>query len=129
MGQFKRAVEATCKGAQAAIRKGNVFSAAFHLKEMVQEEALQELFIAAMDEARNDGDLWWEYRCLQELEWDSEAADFLLNHRPEIEASGEPHFLEVLAIALGDTEQYVSLRKDEARSISAKPEGEDAEAQ
>lgn len=68
MGRFKEAVVATCKGAQTAIQKGNIFTAAFHLQEMVQDDALQELFIVAMEEARNDGDLWWQYRCLQELE-------------------------------------------------------------
>lgn len=78
-----------------------------------------------MEEAGREGDLWWQFRCLQELDWEKEATDFLLQHRSEIEDGSEPHFLEVLAIALNDTEQYVALRKEEARSISAKPEPED----
>ena len=44
----------------------------------------------------------------------------------EIEESGDPNFLEELAIALGDTEQYLALRKDHARSLSAKSETEDS---
>jgi len=122
IGEFRLAVEATCKGAQAAIRNGNIFSAAFHLKEMVEAESLEELFVLALDEAEREGDLWWQYRCLQELGWESEADDFLMRHRKEIEQTGEPQFLEVLTIALGDTEEYLALRKEEARSLSAKPE-------
>ena len=126
IGEFRMAVEATCKGVQSAIRNGNIFTAAYHLKEMVEEDSLEELFILALEEARQAGDLWWQFRCLQELGWDSEANDFLTTHRAEIEESGDPNFLEELAIALGDTEQYLALRKDHARSLSAKSETEDS---
>lgn len=40
----------------------------------------------------------------------------------QIEKAGEPHFIEALSIALGDVDRYVKLRKQEAQSISAKPE-------
>ncbi|MBA2527340.1 MAG: hypothetical protein H0V18_16395 [Pyrinomonadaceae bacterium] len=88
---------------------------------MIEEAALEELFVNAMEQARKKRDLWWQYRALQELEWYSEAKEFLLKHRKEIERAGEPHFLEALAIALGDNDTYLELRKEEARSISAKP--------
>jgi hypothetical protein len=44
----------------------------------------------------------------------------LLEHQKEIEDSGESHFIEELSVALGDTQRYLELRKEEARSISAK---------
>jgi hypothetical protein len=121
-GQYEAAVQATCEGAQFAIEEGNVFTAAFHLKEMIEEGTLQELFMIAMEQARKKKDLWWQYRALQELEWYAEGNEFLLKHRKEIEKAGEPHFLEVLAVALGDNDTYIELRKQEAQSISAKPE-------
>jgi hypothetical protein len=110
----------TSKGAIKAIQEGNIFSAAYHLKEMVDDDTLEELFIIAMEDARNENDLWWQYRCLQELGWDTEAKKFLLEHQKEIEDSGESHFIEELSVALGDTQRYLELRKEEARSISAK---------
>lgn len=121
LGDYRLAAISTSKGVMGAIQEGNIFTAAFHLKEMVEDDTLEELFIIAMKDARKQNDLWWQYRCLQELGWDTEANQFLLAHRKEIEASGEAHFVEELAVALGDTERYLELRKEEARSISSKP--------
>jgi hypothetical protein len=121
LGDYQLAATSTSKGVIRAIQEGNTFSAAFHLKEMIDDDTLDELFIIAMDDARNQNDLWWQYRCLQELGWDTEGKEFLLEHRSEIENSGEPHFIEELTVALGDTERYLELRKEEAQSISAKP--------
>jgi hypothetical protein len=110
-------------GVVEAIDKGNVFSAAFHLKEMISEGILDSLFIEAMAEAEEQNDLWWQYRCLEELEWESEAKAFLLEHRKEIEALDDPDlFNEALAIALDDKQRYKELRKAEARSLSARPD-------
>jgi len=120
LGDYKLAAINTSKGIIGAIQEGNIFTAAFHLKEMIEDDALEELFIIAMKDARKQNDLWWQYRCLQELGWDTEAKEFLLVHRKEIEASGEDHFIEELTIALGDTVRYLELRKEEARSLSAK---------
>jgi hypothetical protein len=120
LGDHKLATISTSKGAIKAIQEGNIFSAAYHLKEMVDDDTLEELFIIAMEDARNENDLWWQYRCLQELGWDTEAKKFLLEHQKEIEDSGESHFIEELSVALGDTQRYLELRKEEARSISAK---------
>lgn len=128
LGDYILAAKSTSKGVTSAIEEGNIFTAAFHLKEMVEENTIEELFIVAMQNARAQDDLWWQYRCLQELDWNKEAKDFLLEHRNKIEASGEAHFIEELTVALGDTERYLELRKEEARSISAKPQpGDDGE--
>lgn len=121
VGDYRLAAISTSKGVIHAIQEGNIFTAAFHLKEMVEGNVLEELFIIAMKDVCQQNDLWWHYRCLQELGWDSEAKGFLLEHRKEIEASDEAHFIEELTAALGDTKRYLELRKEEARSISAKP--------
>lgn len=121
LGDYPMAAQSTSKGVVEAIENGNVFTAAFHLQEMIEDEVLEELFVIAMEKARKQNSLWWQYRCLEELGWDSEAQQFLLEHREEIEASGEPHFIEPLSLALGDTTRYVELRKEEANASSAKP--------
>lgn len=123
--EYELATKATCKGVIESIEEGNIFSAAFHLKEMFREGTLDALFIDALHDAEEEGDLWWQYRCLEELEWEEEANNFLLDHQDEIEELDTPEFNEVLTAALGDKERYVELRKEEAQSISAKPTLED----
>jgi cytochrome c biogenesis protein ResB len=118
--QPQNATRATCRGVINAIENGNLFSAAFYLKEMLEETMLESLFIASLKQASDRGDLWWQYRALQELEWHSEAREFLLENQEEIEASEEPHFIEQLTVATDDKHRYVELRKEEALSISAK---------
>jgi hypothetical protein len=125
LGDYELATISTSRGVIKAIQEENIFSAAFHLKEMVDDDTLEELFIIAMEDARNRNDLWWQYRCLQELGWDTEAKKFLLEHQKEIEDSGESHFIEELSVALGDTKRYLELRKEEAHSISAKSSASD----
>ncbi len=122
--EHELAIQATCKGVILSIEEGNIFSAAFHLKEMVSGGILDSLFINALSQAEEDDDLWWQYRCLEELEWDEEAKQFLLDHNEEIEELDEPEFNEPLALALGEKERYIELRKEEARSLSAKPTAE-----
>ncbi len=106
--EYQLAAHATCKGVVEAIEEGNVFTAAFHLKE-----------------AEEENDLWLQYRCLEELEWNEEAKQFLLAHRKEIEELDAPEFDEPLALALEDKQRYIELRKEEARSISAIPDQAD----
>ena len=122
--EYQLAAQVTCKGVVQAIAEGNVFTAAFHLKEMVSEGNLDYLFTYALNQAEEEKDLWWQYRCLQELEWDEEAKQFLLHHQKEIEELDEPGFNEQLALALGEKQRYTQLRKEEAQSLSAKLDSE-----
>jgi hypothetical protein len=123
--EYELATQATCKAVVDAVEEGNIFTAAFHLKEMVSEGTLDFLFIDALNQAEEVNDLWLQYRCLEELEWDEEAKQLLLDHRKEIEKLDAPEFDEPLALALEDKQRYIELRKEEARSISARPDQED----
>jgi hypothetical protein len=125
LGDYRMAARVTSQGVIDAIDKGNVFSAAYHLKEMVQDGVLEELFTIFLGEARNRNDLWWQYRALEELGWDTEIKELVLKHREEIEMSEGSGLKEALALVLGDTQHYVELRKEEAREISAKPVDEE----
>ncbi|MEJ7843264.1 MAG: hypothetical protein WKF95_15980, partial [Rubrobacter sp.] len=126
LGDYSLAAQNTSKGVVKAIEEGNIFTAAFHIQEMVGDDVLEELFIIAMESAREQNSLWWQYRCLEELGWDREAQQFLLEHKEEIEASNEPYFIELLSLALGDTARYLELRKEEASASSAKPLSEES---
>lgn len=118
--EYQLSVQVTCKGVIKELEEGNIFSAAYSLKEMNKERVVEQLFIDALEKAHERNDLWWQYRAFQELEWDDEAMEFLLEHREEIEEAGEPHFLVQLAIALGDEQQYIEMRKKEAIAESAR---------
>lgn len=122
LGRYPEAVRATCRGATEAIAKGNIFSAAFYLKEMYEDGGIEHLFMQAFSKAEADNDLWWQYRCLQELGWHSEAREFLLRHQDEIQDTEDPSWLEELTQALGDDRRYVDLKIEEARAISARPD-------
>jgi hypothetical protein len=125
LGEYELATQATCKGAVGAIMEGNVFTASFHLKEMISVGTLDYLFMDALHQAEEAGDLWLQYRCLEELEWDEEAKQFILDHREEIETLDSPEFDEPLALALKDKQRYRELRKEEARSLSTRPDTEE----
>ncbi len=120
LGDSPASASSICLGAIEAIKRGNIFSAAYYLKEMMEEGTIDDLFIEALKKASEEGDLWWQYRSLQELGWDSEAHQLLLDHKEEIENDADSPLLEYLLLALGNTRRYVEVRKDEARSISAK---------
>ena len=122
--EYEQAAQATCKGIIEALERGNAFTAAIYLKEMMTEGIVEYLFMDALEKASKQNDLWWQFRSMQELEWIDDAKELLLEHRQEIEESGETSLLEQLAIALGDRQRYIELRKQEARSISARPDNE-----
>jgi hypothetical protein len=51
-----------------ALRDGRTFSAAYYFKEMSEDSIDRALFEKAYNESREKGDVWWEFRSLQELE-------------------------------------------------------------
>jgi hypothetical protein len=78
-GEDQFAASATCKGVVRALGRGEVFSAAFYLKEMIEQGVIDDLFTLALRKSEEENDLWWQFRSMQELGWDSEARDLLLN--------------------------------------------------
>jgi hypothetical protein len=87
-----------------SLERGRIFTSAYYLKELFEEDLVDRLFEAALQEATDEGDLWWQVRCLQELEWDSELKDLLLSNEEEIRSSGDLKLLPLLLRAKGDDE-------------------------
>lgn len=116
MGRHREATSDYIRGINETLRKGNFFAAAFYLKEFMEKHLLEELFVLALQKAREEENLWWQVRALQELEWQKELDDLILSHAEEIEQSQDPALLMLLAEAKGDTSQYIELRKTSARN-------------
>lgn len=106
------AVQYYCKGIVESLQKGNIFSAAFYLKEMSSVEKLQNrLFEIAYDQATKEKNLWWQIRALQELGWNSELTELLKANKVEIEKSGDPMMMLLLYRSLGNQRRYVETMK------------------
>jgi hypothetical protein len=69
LGRYVEATQDYLKSVQNDLNDHNYFSAAFYLKEMVEEGCIEQLFIEALAEATEEDNLWWQARTLQELEW------------------------------------------------------------
>jgi tetratricopeptide (TPR) repeat protein len=99
-----------------SLQEGNFFSAAFYLRELQEKDLLKELQVMALRQAEDGGEMWWQVRSLEELGWGSELHDLLLNNKDEILESGNPSLQAKLAVAMGDMDRYIQLRKTEAEN-------------
>jgi hypothetical protein len=84
---------------------------------LVNEGLLQELFVLALREASQRGDLWWQIRALEELGWYKELDALVLEHAKDIENTEDTSLLLLLARAKGDVEKSVQLRKRLANNL------------
>jgi tetratricopeptide (TPR) repeat protein len=127
LGKTREAISDYIFGINESLQDNQYFSAACYLKEFVEEGLLDELFILALRQSADEGDLWWQIRALQELGWHKELDEFVLKHAEEIEKSGNPMMTLLLASAKGDTRKYVEIRKTMARTerISIVGEGDE----
>lgn len=115
LGRMRESAEDYVRGILESLQEGNLFAAAYYLKEVHELGLTRELFILAMNKAKENGDLWWQVRALQELGWAKELQAFLIRHQAEIEASGNPLLLVLLAESRGDKKTSIELRKAIAR--------------
>ncbi len=111
VGRPVEAVRAYCQTVSDDLDKGNLFSAAYYLKELSGEKLFEPIFELAFRERSEKGDLWWQVRCLQELGWDGQLKELVTSKRAEIEKSGNPYLLAELYRALGAKTKYYEARK------------------
>lgn len=98
-----------------SLKQGNPFSAAFYLKELVEEGLIDKLFEEALKKSTQEEDLWWQIRALQELGWQSELSDLLIRNSSYIEESEDISMKILLAKARGNEGEYLDLRKEMAK--------------
>lgn len=115
VGRHEEAAADYLTGILGSLKEGNTFSAAYYLKELAESGLTSELLQLALRRASEEGDLWWQIRALQELAWTDELKDRLIENEQEIESSGNPSLLSLLAWARGDRDNYVRWRKAEAQ--------------
>jgi hypothetical protein len=122
---YKQAAIDYIDGIQESIHdKNQIFSAAFYLKEFYNHKLVEELFIFALEEARKDDDLWWQVRALEELGWQRELNNFVLENSEKIEQLGNTRLQILLAEAKNEKEQAFELRKQIAKSASIRIYGQ-----
>jgi hypothetical protein len=99
------------KGIQECLGEEKIFTTAIYLKELSESGLIDELFVLALKQAKEDNDLWWQARALQELGWKSELDEFLRRNEKEIRGSGNLLFLAMLTRTLGEKDAWLSIRK------------------
>ena len=128
LGRVEEAVECYCRVIVDALHEGRSFPAAFYLKELCREKLFVPLFERAYRKSSEENDLWWQTRALQELGWDSELKDLLVQHKEEIEKSGDTFQKIELYAQTGERDKYREAYKELNRNIyRGKVTGKDQE--
>lgn len=115
LGKDINAAQDYVEDVRKSLAEDNIFSAAYYLKELVEEGLIDALFLEAFKRAKADNDLWWQVRALDELGWRTELKALLSDNEEEIEKSGNLLLLLELAQAKGDSARSAKLMKDIAR--------------
>jgi len=117
LGRYPEAAHDYVKGILESLEQGNLFSAAFYLKEIFGEDLIERLFERSLQKFFDEGDLWWQVRCLQELGWSSELKELLIANETSIESSKDITLQQLLLRAKGDMEgaEKLSLREHASR--------------
>jgi len=113
------------KGVASVFGEKNYFTTAFYLRELVEDGLIEDLLAKAYAKANKSGDLWWQIRALQELKWDTELNDLIIESKEEILRSNDPKLLQLLAKQEGNEKKYIEYVKDEAQSTTMKVEDND----
>jgi hypothetical protein len=111
IGEHQGAASNYCRTVMEDLKKGNIFAAAFYLKELSQKRVHDRLFAIAYRQFSESGDLWWRVRALQEIGWKDELKSVLLQNREVIEKSKHPLLLQELYSAMGETEKEEELQR------------------
>lgn len=112
LNKHREAVTDYLQGILKSLSEDRVFSAAFYLRELSESNLLEELFVFALKNAREDGDLWWQVRALQELAWQSELDELLIENEDEILNSDNLELMRLLAISKGNHNVCLNLEKE-----------------
>ncbi|WP_432862280.1 hypothetical protein [Microbispora rosea] len=99
----------------------NYFTAAYYLKELGSRKLIEKLFEKALEDAAVEGDLWWQYRALDELGWKSELKHFLIQNTQAIRDAGNSLLFSALLEVEGKSEEARKYRL----KYFAKDPGED----
>jgi hypothetical protein len=118
--RFVEAVTDYLRDVKASLEEERFFSAAYYLKELAESGLISRLFQEALHDAQTKGELWWQVRALQELEWQDELTELLIENASIIdgltldETTTAVRLKELLAAARGEDAVVEELLKAEA---------------
>lgn len=118
VGRRLEAAQKYIQGINDSLQNRSWFSAAFYIKEFMEQNLIEDLLKAAYRESTEQGETWWQVRALQELGWFTELNDLLFSKKDEIGKSGNLMLMALLADAEGNLALACDLRKEIARSSS-----------
>jgi hypothetical protein len=82
----RRAAETYLRSLVRILDGASDFTLAFSLKRIFEGNVVPGLFLAALQEAADKEDLWWQVRALEELGWTSELHALVQKNRDRIDA-------------------------------------------
>jgi hypothetical protein len=115
-GQTVEALRTILKAVLDRLDEGNLFNAAFVLKNLNFYASVEALFKMCLETYASENDIWWQLRSLQELGWTREAKELLLSHEAAIRSGSSLHLKLELARALIDEDWMFELEKELAEA-------------
>lgn len=103
------------RGIKESLDNGRIFSAAYYLKELFEEGLTTQLFILALAKSKEENDLWWQVRALQELDWKEELDKLLVSKEKEIIKSNDLMLQELLYYTKGNVSKAINIKKQIAK--------------
>lgn len=110
-------------GVSDAVENDHWFLAAYYIKHALSQ-VVDLLFERALQRAIDQGDLWWQLRCYEELGWQAEVKELLLGNEQVIRTSGNRLLQRKLAEVQGDDASFLRLTME----IERNPIGHSTEA-
>jgi len=112
----KESLKYYLKGISEAFKENNIFTTAFYLRELASTEITENLFRITLIESKQNGDLWWQVRSLQELGWDTELDSFIRENKIQILASNDLNLIKLLAQIESNKKEYRDIVLKEAKT-------------
>ncbi len=112
LGRYREAAMDWIDAVQEDLEEQNEFTAAIYMKRLVERGVVDQLFVSALKKAREDNDVWWQVRALEELGWSDDLRELLLANAESIEESDNLQLKQKLARARGDNRKVVDLGKE-----------------
>jgi hypothetical protein len=108
---WRNALRYYCEGLLDCLKNNELFSAAYYAKELGESDLWKELFKTCLDQMSENDDLWWQYRCYDELGWEAEGDELLRANREKIQSSNDLLLKRELYRALNDKEKLFETDK------------------
>lgn len=87
LGEYEGSISAYCAGLARFVEQADPYSTACVIREMHELGLHERFFERALRTAADNNDLWWEARCLVELDWRDELRDYISGKSSYVEQS------------------------------------------